>query len=483
MAPNPRRSPLVPGLLAASLALLTACEKPWSPPDVVLISVDTLRADHLPTYGYERETAPRIDALARQSAVFDRAYAHSHHTLPSHTSLLTGIYPGRHGVLHRGDALAEGDTTWAELLAANGYATAAVVNAYFLAPEFQVDRGFAHYDYAHNIEVDRNAETANTAIFSWLDELSADSPDPRPPFFLFAHYYDVHSDWGGLPYEAPAELKRRFAGEAPKTFRSGDGKRFASRYMAWLNQHGSHYTPEDLEYIRGLYDAGIAYTDTRVGALLDALAGRGLLERAIVILTSDHGEEFQDHGKLLHAQLYDELVRVPLLFSLPEMRGDAAAACRTWTGPRATPGRVDALVQHVDMLPTVAECLGLESPAGVQGRSVLATLVGGESGRDTAWFDTPKGHSRAVMRDGWKLIDWPTRDVRRLYDLRSDPGETRDVAAEHPERVAALMEALDRHDAENRAGRNERAAADVPDEVHRKLEALGYVQEQEPDGD
>lgn len=480
MAPIDRPPPLFPLLLAAVLAACTAEEPAWQPPDVVLISIDTLRADHLPTYGHERDTAPRIAALARQAVVFDRAYAHAPHTLPSHASLLTGTYPGRHGVLHRGDSLADGGVTWAELMAAQGYATGAVVNAYFLAPEFRLDRGFAHYDYAHNLEVNRDAESANRDIAPWLDDLAAAVPEERRPFFLFAHYFDAHSDWGGLPYESPDAWRERFAGEAPEGFRSGNGRLFGSRYMAWLNQHGSDYSPEDLAYIRRLYDAGIGYTDAQVGALLDALEARGLLERAIVILTSDHGEEFQDHGKLLHTQLYDELVRVPLIISLPEMRGDAPPACRALDDPRATARRVDVLVQHVDLMPTVAECLGLDPPAGVQGESILATLNGGESRRDTAWFETPKGNLRGVLREGWKLIEWPKLGVRRLYDLSSDPGETRDLAPAYPERVAELLEALDLHDAENHAGRVAGAAAEVSDEVHRKLEALGYVQEEEP---
>src|SRR5690606_22206633 len=177
------------------------------------------------------------------------------------------------------------------------------------------------------------------------------------PYFLFVHYFDVHSDWDELPYDAPEPYRRTFAGDPPPGFRTGEGRARATRWLVEQNRRGLDLRAEELAYLRGLYDAGIAYTDAQVGALLDGLAARGRLDRAIVVLTADHGEEFGEHGRLLHTQVYDESLRIPLLVSLPEMRGAAAPGCRPRPGAApAAAGRSDALVQLVDVFPTLAEC-------------------------------------------------------------------------------------------------------------------------------
>lgn len=459
-------------LLAGSAASIGCSAEPWRPPDIILISIDTLRADHLPTYGYERPTAPRIDALAAQSMVFERAYSVAPHTLPAHTSLFTGLHPGRHGVLDRGDTLAPDVPTLAELLGAQGYQTAAFTNCYFLMPEFRTDRGFTVHDYAHDIESPRTAAATNDAILSWIDQLGSE------PYFLFAHYFDVHSDWDVLPYEAPEPYRTRFAGAPPAGFRTGEGRSTATRWLAEQNRRGLDLRDDELAYLRGLYDAGIAYTDAQVGALLDGLAARGRLDRAIVIVTADHGEEFGEHGRLLHTQVYDELLRVPLLISLPEMRGATTSGCRPRTPSLAAPaGRSSALVQHVDVLPTLADCLDVPPPPAVQGRSFLAVLGWGAGSREAVYLDTPRGWQRGILRDGWKLVEMPASGTRRLYHVEGPSGDRQDVASAHPERVATLAAELDRHRRENEAGRVAGEQIAVPDHVHEALEALGYLRE------
>jgi arylsulfatase A-like enzyme len=466
------------GLVLAGSGASTGCDShppPWRPPDLIVISIDTLRADHLPTYGYARPTAPRIDELAAQSMVFERAYSVAPHTLPSHTSLFTGLYPGRHGVLDRGDTLAPDVGTLAEMLAAQGYQTAAFTNCYFLMPEFRIDRGFALHDFAHDIESPRNAAATNRAVLSWVDALG-----PQP-FFLFVHYFDVHSKWDELPYDAPEEYRRAFAGDAPAGFRTGDGEVSATRWLVRQNRQGPNLSEEEVRYLQRLYDAAIAYTDGQVGVLLDGLAERGRLDHAIVILTADHGEEFGEHGRFLHTQVYDEDLRVPLLVSLPEMRGGPGPTCRPRTSPAAVaPGRTDAMVQNVDVLATIADCLALEPPAGVQGRSFLAALGGGREPREAAYFDTPHGYERGIQRDGWMLVELPASGKRRLYQLDRDPGEQRDVAGAHAERVQALASELARHRQDNEAGRVAGERVPVPEQVHEALEALGYLRDDEP---
>jgi arylsulfatase len=446
---------------------------PWRPPDVLLISLDTLRADYLMTYGYARETTPRLAQLAQQSIVFDRAYAPAPHTLPSHASLFTGLYPATHGLVARGTVLSAEIPTLAELLSRQGYQTAGFVNAYFLAPEFGFSRGFGHYDFAHDIDDFRDAEATNAAILSWIDD------SREEPLFLFAHYFDPHSDWDHLPYDAPEPFSKRFVGDPPETFRAGNGKVWASRYLALLNRENLPVSAEALRHTSDLYDAGVAYTDDSVGALLDALESRGRLERTIIIVTSDHGEEFREHGKLLHTQVYEELMRVPLLVSLPEMRGHAAGSCRDRRESTGRPGRVHGLVQHVDFLPMLAECLGFPVPENVLGPSFLGALFGEATKREAVYFDTVDGSQQGILReDGWKLVESLRRGERRLYHLGEDPGEQRDRSNDHPELMTALASQLEAHVADAAASRIAADRIAVPEEVHQALEALGYVRDE-----
>jgi arylsulfatase A-like enzyme len=459
-------------LLLTSLGCRDAGDAPWRPPDVIVISVDTLRADHLPTYGYPRPTAPHIDTLARTALVFERAYTEAPHTLASHTSLFTGLYPGRHGVLDRGDTLAPEVPTLAELMAAQGYQTAAFTSCFFLTPAFRLERGFAHYEFAHDIESPRSADETNRAILAWIDTLD------EGPFFLFAHYFDVHSDWDRLPYDAPDEYRRRFAGDPPVGFRTGNGSVAATRWLTLQNRTGTTLSAEELLYIEHLYDASIAWTDAQIGLLFDALAKRGRLDRAIIVVTADHGEEFQEHGKMLHTQIYDELLRIPLLISLPEMRGERGPTCRPRPGlPSVAAGRTRAMAQHVDLLPTLADCLGIDSPPGVQGHSLFPVLGGAAPTRDAAYFDTPRGSQTGILRDGWKLIETPASGRRRLFQVEQDPGEKQDVATREPARTDALAAELAAHRRENEADRVEGMDVAVPESVHKALESLGYVRE------
>jgi arylsulfatase A-like enzyme len=249
--------------------------------------------------------------------------------------------------------------------------------------------------------------------------------------------------------------------------------------LALQNRKGSDLSAEELRYIEHLYDAGIAWTDSQIGALFAALAERGRLDRAIVVVTADHGEEFQEHGKLLHTQVYDEHLRVPLLISFPEMRGEHGPACRPRPAlPEATAGRTQALAQHVDLIATLTDCLGIDLPAGVQGHSLLPVFGGAASTRDAVYFDTPRGTQRGILRDGWKLIEAPASGRQRLYQLDGDPAERHDVSAREPERTRALAGELAAHGRENEAGRVEGENVAVPEEVHRALESLGYIREE-----
>jgi arylsulfatase A-like enzyme len=246
--------------------------------------------------------------------------------------------------------------------------------------------------------------------------------------------------------------------------------------MQALNRSGRQLSPSERAYLAQLYDAGVAYTDHQVGALLDALQRSGKLQRTIVILISDHGEEFQDHGELLHEQVYEELVRIPLLVSMPEMRGASGPTCRPRPKAPGPPraGRVADVVQLVDVFTTITDCLGIDPPERVQGTSFLPPLSGGPGSREWAYFESPQGQQRGILRGHWKLVEFRDRPPK-LFDLARDPRERIDMSAEHPERVGELARELARYLHQNRVSRSSGDAFEVPREIEKALEALGYA--------
>ena len=463
-----RKRLLLSSVLGGAALCLEGCSggKPIDRPNVVLISIDTLRADHLPTYGYGRPTAPQIDEFAREASVFDRCCAEASRTLPSHATLLTGLYPETHGMLSGRSVMAEELSTFAEVLHDSGYRTGAFVNCSFFDPKFKLDQGFGTYDFFHEQQktldgqpLGRSAERTNRDVFRWLDEA------PDEPFFLFVHYYDVHSDWRRSPYESPPEHRRRFEIEKPPGFEFGDGEVFASLYLRRRNERGMSYGRAETAYLRSLYDGGIAYTDEQSGALLRRLREMELMDRSIVILLSDHGEEFQDHGKLLHLQVYEELVRVPLAIRFPP------------DDRPASPARVPSLVQLGDIMPTVLDYLGIEPPENLQGESFLPLLAGNGPGRQYAYARNHDGSQYAIRDERWKLILHDTEQLElELFDLDADPGETANLAGRQDERVHALFSELTRWRQEAFAERPERMEeSDLDEETLKRLEALGYV--------
>lgn len=432
---------------------------------MILISVDTLRADHVGIYGYPKPTSPEIDAFAERAVIFERAYTQASHTLPAHASLLTGLYPETHAVLLPTDSLSTEVPTLAEMLAGAGYETAAFVNASFLDPKFGLDRGFDRYDFVDDLDphqvglrirFGRDADETDQAVLAWLRKR------PERPFFLFVHYFDVHSDFDVLPYEAPPEYRSRFAPDLPANFPFGDGEVFASRYLWRMNRRGIRYSEPERDLARSLYDAGIAYVDDRVGDLLEELEKAGLLQEATVFLVSDHGEEFQEHGKVLHEQVFEELVRVPLVISFPEGR---------FAGRR-----VGQPVETIDVVPTILALVGVEPRGPLQGRSLLSLLEGGGS-RDAPVFSrNQEGSQYAVTERRWKLVERLDARDTLLFDLERDPQEQEDRSQEDPAVAVRLKAALD--DWKRNALRMRPALAParpVSEGLRRSLEALGYT--------
>lgn len=433
-------------------------------PNVLLISIDTLRAGHLGCYGYDRPTSPGLDRFAAQDAIlFEDVVNTGGGTLPVHMSMFTSLPPTVHGVWSDdgGGVLPPERVTLAEQLHDAGYATAAFTGGGYTMAKFGFGQGFDSYDDAGGdfLEIMPKA-------YRWLEQ------DHARPFFLFLHTYDVHSDWRRLPYDAPEDFNERFTAGYTGTF---DGCRFdtcASDLLVLLNhkiQAGevdprTVLSPEDKDYMIGLYDGGIAYVDRELQRLFEHLRELDLYDDTIILVTSDHGEEFLEHNLFLHHQNFEEVARVPLLLKLSGGRG----------GGR----RVQGLVTTLEVMPTILDLLDIQPNPEVRGKSLLPLIGGSWQGREVAYM---AGGLEKLRGRRWSIIFGQDRPVR-LYDLAADPAEQVDRLAEEPELVASLVERyrairtvqLQAH-AILAAGRESPRAQLSPEDVEH-LRALGYLQ-------
>ncbi len=455
---------------------------------LVLISIDTLRADRLDFNGHDRATSPNLDGLARRSVVFGEARAQSSQTAPSHASVFTSTYVGAHGLfnVHSEDThvpvLPPGVVTLAEALAAGGIETAAFVSGGNLTRSMGMDRGFGVWD-------ERNEEVSGRvdALLRWL----ADRGDG--PFFAVLHTYQVHA-----PYVPPREQAERLTDPAYQ----GELRATYERYLAmppaeaWARGVGPDYwgkemvdyTEADVQFLSDLYDGEIAHVDSELRRLLQELLGGPRASEVGVIVFGDHGEEFRDHGKFQHDQLFDELVRVPLV-----VHPGVALERQGWRG------RVDEPVELADLAPTIAELMGVEG-AGARwsGRSLVPLLRPDTRPAAEARDDAPMfselvrdhGHHeyRAITWHGWKYIHHRQLNIDRtwehLFDLRSDPGELSNLIdrgeGEAAEMVARLRGQLDEfvaRNAEARARLGQTGSVELSPEQQAQLEGLGYTGE------
>ncbi len=389
--PARRRRPiaLLPALLAAACGgSPRSLPRSAAAAPVVIVSIDTLRADHLPAYGYQAVATPHIDALRRESVLFENAYTHCPLTLPSHTSLLTGLLPPEHGVRNNiGYRLDPKHATLAGLLKARGYSTGAALSAYVLRRTTGLDAGFDFYGDVETAagakavgEVQRpGPETVRLAL-DWVRGVR------DRPFLLFVHLFEPHS-----PYAPPEPFRTRY-GQS--------------------------------------YDGEIAAADAAVGTLVAGLREIGVYDKSIVVLLSDHGEGLGDHGEAEHGiLLYRETLHVPLMLRLPG--GERAAT------------RESAPAGLRDVLPTLARLLGVSVPAAVRGRDLLASSRAAEAGvySETYYPRIHLGWSELVslVDARYHLIDGPRPE---LYDVTRDPGERSDVLSEKPQVGAALRAGL-----------------------------------------
>lgn len=381
------------------------------PPNVLLISIDSLRADHLGAYGYARQTSPNLDALSREGVVFENAVSTSTWTLPAHISMLTSLYPEVHGVDRNSTRLGEEAILGSEVFQQGGFATGAVVSGPFLGSYFGYAQGFDLYDdQTISFESDQASHRGVTSqgvhgrAVEWL------RTRPDKPFFLFLHYWDVHYD-----YDPPPPFDTRFDPD------------YQGEVNGRYGQIHPDMDPRDLEHILALYDGEIAYVDSYLGRLFQFLRHQDLWDQTLILVTSDHGDEFFEHGVKGHRKnLHQVTLQVPLLVKLP------------WG--RFAGSRVSSPVGIVDLAPTMLEVAGLEVPAEFNGRSLLPLLEGRRQRR--YYFADLEGKQKAVLVDGWKLINRhrTKTGATQLFDLKNDPGERRNLAGAEDQKLVRLEE-------------------------------------------
>lgn len=448
-------------VLACGLAL--ACVPAEGQPRAklaLLISIDTLRADHLGLYGYERPTSPTLDALARDAVVFDAAQSTSPWTLPAHGALLTGRYPSRLGLSSTVAMLPPEVPTLAELLRQNGWRTAAFVNSRFVSQRHGFDRGFDHFEYLPETYHQIGSAAPLLERAAVLIEEHRDQP-----LFVFVHLYDVHSDYRARhvhQHGLVAPYRGSAAGLTPQLLAVDKGK------LA--------LTPEDLAHVVDLYDAQIREVDANLGRFFATLRENASFDDSFIALVADHGDEFLEHGGVLHGRShYREVIGVPLII-------------RHTGWPRGE--RVSTPVSIVDVVPTLLSALGVPPPRELAGMD-LSALLSGRSHKSAlpdigaervlyseAVLDADRRGAKSAARQGRYTLHWDEASgAHELYDLQSDPGEKVDLARREPQRAAQLLAALQRFAAGARTTSERRELA--PGE-REELRQLGYLASPSP---
>ncbi|MCU0663411.1 MAG: sulfatase-like hydrolase/transferase [Myxococcota bacterium] len=423
---------------------------------VVLFSIDTLRADHVSAYGYPRPTTPNLDALAKESVLFEECIAQAPSTLPSHASLFTSLIVSHHGALFsRRHKLSDSATTMAELLSTEGFVTAGFHDGGQMDASFGLGQGFDTYEMVRQPATGSEFWRTVARAKRFLDERT------KERFFLFLHTYGVHH-----PYCAEAEFSDLFIdgyqGPLPRCL--------TKNLLLAINNEKLPIDTADARHITNMYDAGIRSVDASLGSLLAHLRKLGVYESSLIIVTSDHGEELGERGRYgwhSHA-LFDEQIKVPWIVKLP----DAQLAGT----------RVASQVRSIDILPTLLEILGAATPSHLEGRSALG-LAHGEieaHGRlAVSERDVTEAVLPAVIRGLlWKYENRSQESRTLLYDLGIDPGETTDVLSSYPQIAGELKAALEVQIKGQQAPLQASAVKeDWPESLTKQLRSLGYLGE------
>ncbi len=443
----------------AGLALLClgGCAAPASskigpPKGILVLLVDCLRADHLAAGGSTLGATPNLDRLASQAVVFDRASAVASWTRPSVPSIWTGLYPSEHGLTDlieggkgvRGGVLSEDAVTVAEAMQAAGYRTAMIGNQFQLSPRFGMAQGFDLYQ--NNV---KSAHGMRENLVGWLDEA------PEKPFFAYLHYLEIH--W---PYWQKASTRGRYGSDAITSHLDGN----LDELRAGVDSGAIVLDDADRKEIAARYAEALAALDGEIGLLLADLEKRGLLDETLVVVLADHGEELGERGGIEHGHtLKEELLHVPYIWRLPA----------SWRGPGLRHER--AMVETRTLAPTLMSLVGQPVPPAVSAPSLLPWLVGRPPAEAPYRILAAESNGMfSIRNERYKLLAQPAKKSFELFDLEADPGERRDVAAEHPAEFEALRSAFRAW----HAGLHPLAMSStlLDSETEEGLRSLGYIQ-------
>ncbi|RUL82548.1 sulfatase [Tautonia sociabilis] len=428
-------------------------------PNLILITLDTVRAGNVGFHGYGKPTTPHLNGLAEQAVVFERAGSVASWTLPAHASLLTGKYSFHHGAHEMHQQLSPEHETLAEILLAAGYRTAGFVGGPYCKAKYGLDQGFSVYhdrldffEYRHTYDPlsikrgidwfskdlsrlllrsdgERTAPEINADVLRWAGRWNGEA------FFLFINYFDAHD-----PYNQGMEHRHLFTSETRDD--KAINQMVRSHYFDPIGRFRVRRVDPGLrEYLVAMYDAEIRFLDDQLAKLLDQLSRRGFLDNTVLVVASDHGEEFFEHGGVMHKQtLYEEVLHVPLIVRFPK-------ALR--------PSRVGARVSLADVFPTVLELLGLPLPRDIDGKSLLSLMTGDGAGPLHDFIVSQRygreehgeSHMQALTGQNWKYIHVEPEQERipsALFNLRADPLERKNLIREEKARAERLHAELDR---------------------------------------
>jgi arylsulfatase A-like enzyme len=477
---------------------------PSDRPNIILISLDTLGARHLSAYGYSKKTSPNMDAMAKEGVLFERAFSPSKWTLPAHMSMLTSTYPSVHQVISPERVLDGSFFTMAEILKEYGYYCGAFVDKGefgHVGAGHGFDDGFDFYEHyperfdkyeklfvvRHffnfvegtllrlSFPIMHSQKIANR-VLTWLKHYKREKP-----FFLFLHSYDIHAEGvTKLPYVSPPPYNSmhnpQYTGNYTGCGTSGLCASLRLREIAREYRRDRNViSDQDLEYIISLYDGGISYVDNHIGKLLEGLKELKLEQNTLVIVTSDHGEEFMQHGQFLHGQYYDEIVHVPLIMKLP--------------GTLPENVRVKSVVGTIDILPTVLDLLNIEKIDQIQGASLLSSVKPEnetESPMSYGGLDKTLVESipiSFVRTNQYKLIrkERESGTIRELYNFVDDPMESTNVIEHETDISKELEEYLLSwiEDCEflktSKSYSFDSEELILPAKIKRELKSLGYI--------
>jgi arylsulfatase A-like enzyme len=459
-------------LTALTLILFLALRSGPQKPCIVMISIDTLRADHLGCYGYPGRTSPEIDAFSRECVQFMRTFSQAPSTAASHMSIFTGLLPPVHRITNtvRSDlsdlrTLGPGITTLAAMLKKRGYLTIGLHGGSNVSAAFGFDRGF---DFYSDKAIDWSAIHADPGSLDSIRTWIKKSRKEKKPFFLFLHHYLCHDPYLNAPETWTARFLKNPCPELPSRWtdlnrKADPGK--SARELFWKNVDGQN--ADHRAHIMALYDAGVYYSDFIFGKIRDILKQEGRYDSAWIILLSDHGEEFWEHGDTLHWRLFRESLHVPLLLKFP---GAAHAGMR-----------IAAPVRLFDIMPTLLECLKIETDTALQAVSLMPLIheTSGYAPRIVSFSD--RFDFVRFLDGNFTYSNQPSQQVSEwLFDRRHDEFERHNLASGVPYMLprfrAASREIFQGQQAMRRGSKFSRGSLMVMnDELRKQLESLGYL--------